>query len=145
MYHFVCATSRCLYTFAGFKRSSKQSHHRERISFSSIRMLPAESLMTLDLLPRKRRIVCQTICLPKHIWTLTNDQTLPITSPWISLVLKLPLFASQCTGNANQMTICPVAKPWTHSFFNLLVPSRCSFLTIARYSKPVSPKAFSSW
>ena len=48
--------------FTGLKRSSKYSLHRERISFSSVRMLPAESLMeyvTLHLLPRKRRMVCQ--------------------------------------------------------------------------------------
>ena len=48
--------------FIGFKRSSKYSLHRERISFSSVRMLPSESLIeyvTLDLLPRKRRMVCK--------------------------------------------------------------------------------------
>ena len=56
-------------TFRGFKRSSKYSLHRERISFSSARMLPAESLMecvTLDLMPRKRRMVCQNTFLPKN-------------------------------------------------------------------------------
>ena len=46
--------------FTGFKRSSKNSLHRVRISFSSIRMLPSESLMeyvTLDLLPHKWHMV----------------------------------------------------------------------------------------
>ena len=90
------------------------------------------------------------LCLPKNSWNPTDDQTLPMTSPWISLLPKLPLFAPQCTGIANQMTICPVARPWTHlslldSFFNLLVPPRCSFLTIAHHSKPFSPTTFSSW
>ena len=48
--------------FTRFKRSSKYSLHRERISFSSVGMFPAESLMeyvTLDFSPRKRRMVCQ--------------------------------------------------------------------------------------
>ena len=48
--------------FTGFKRSSKYSLYRERILCSSVRMLFGESLMdyvTLDLLPRKRRMVCQ--------------------------------------------------------------------------------------
>ena len=33
----------------------------------------------------------------------------------------------------------------SNSFFNLLIPPRCSFLTIARHSKPFSPTIFSSW
>ena len=100
--------------FTGFKRSSKYSLHRERISFSSIRMLPSESLIelvVLDLLPRKRRMVCQNTCLMKNSWNPTDYQTLPMTSPWNSLLPKLPLFALRCTGIANQMTICPVARP----------------------------------
>jgi len=48
--------------FTGFKRSSKYSPYLDRISFSSLRMLPEGSLMEeleFDLLRRKRRIVCQ--------------------------------------------------------------------------------------
>ena len=37
-----------------------------------------------------------------------------MTSPWISLLPKLPLFAPPCTGIANQMSICHVARPRTH-------------------------------
>ena len=48
--------------FTGFKRFSKYSLYRKMISFSSVRMLPAEYLVeyvTLDLLSRKRRMACQ--------------------------------------------------------------------------------------
>ena len=46
--------------FTEFKRHSKYSLHLKRISFSSVRMLPAKFLMeyvTLNLLPRKWRMV----------------------------------------------------------------------------------------
>ena len=40
----------------------------------------------------------------------TNNLTLSMT-PWISSLSKLPLFTPQCTGSANQMMICPLARP----------------------------------
>ena len=100
--------------FTGFKRSSKYSLHRERILFSSARMLPAESLIenvTLDFLPRKRRMVCQNTLFAENSLNPTYDQTLPMTFSWISLLLKLPLFALPYTAIANQMTICLAARP----------------------------------
>ena len=68
--------------------------------------------MTLELLPRKQRMAsAKILCLPKNSWNPNDDQTLPMTSPRISLLPKLPLFAPQGTGIANQMTICAVARP----------------------------------
>ena len=46
----------------GFKRSSKYFLQLERPSFSSVGMFPADSqteYATVDILPRKRRVVCQ--------------------------------------------------------------------------------------
>ena len=58
-----------------------------------------------------------------------------LTSPCISLLPKLPLFAPQCIGIANQMTICFVARSeriffCSNGFFNLMVPPKYFFLTI---------------
>ena len=65
----------------GFTRSSKYYLHCERISFSSMRMLPAESLMS-----KWHSIACllkvgrsaKILYLSKNIWNAPNDQTLPI-------------------------------------------------------------------
>ena len=50
--------------FTRFNKYSKCSFQRERISFSSRRMFPVESLMKVverKLFPRNRRMVCQNI------------------------------------------------------------------------------------
>ena len=99
--------------FTGFKRSSKYFLHRERISFLSVKMLPAESLMVTwhsIFCPVNGGWSAKILRLPKNSWNPTEDQTLPMTSPWISLLPKLPLFTPQCTGIAIQMTICRVAR-----------------------------------
>ena len=77
-------------------------------------MLPAESLIenvTLDFLPRKRGMACQNTLFAENSLNPTYDQTLPMTFCWISLLLKLPLFALPCTAIANQMTIRLAARP----------------------------------
>ena len=91
------------------------------------------------------------LCLPKNSWNPTNGQTLFMTPPGISLLSKLPLFAPQCTGIANQMTTCPAPRPCeriyrcSNSFFSFLIPPRCFFLTITLHSQPFFPTTFCSW
>ena len=80
-------------------------------------MLPAESLMEyviLDFLPRKWRMVSwqNTLFAKKH------------GTSWIFVLPKLLLVAPQCTGIANQMMICPVARSYKASFF-----AQIAFLT----------------
>ena len=99
--------------FTGFKRSSKYSLHRERISFSSVRKLPAKFLVeyvTLDLLPRKRRMICQnTLFAEKEL----ESNRRPTSSHDFSLdffTSEAGAFRASGYGIANQMTICPVAR-----------------------------------
>ena len=94
----ICVTP-CLSrvnAFTGFKRSLKYSLHRERISFSSVRMYLQNPWWSTC-----HSIFCHVnggwsvkiVCLPKNSSNPTDNQTLPLTFPWISSQPKLPLFA----------------------------------------------------
>ena len=140
-----------------FKRSAKYSLHCERISFSSVRMLPAECLLeyvTLDLLPRKRRMIRKNTLFAEK--QLESNQR-PNSSQDFSLDLFIAEVAAfhasvfqdcksdddlTCNQALNASFCARIG--FEEFFFNLLVPSRCSFLTFASHSKPFSPTSFSS-
>ena len=83
-------------------------------------MQPAESIIeyvTLDLLPCKRRMVCQNIFVAENCWNPTDIQILSMTSPWISLLLKLPLLASSVYRDCKSNEDLSCSKALNASFF----------------------------
>ena len=57
------------------------------------------------------------LCLPKNSWNPTDDQTLPMTSPWISLLPKLPLFAPQVYRDCKSDDDLSCSQALNASFF----------------------------
>ena len=106
--HFCCSecvTSRVsrVDAFTGFKRSSNAfTGFKSVLSIAKgFRSHPLESYLQNPWWSTWKSIFCHVnggcsakkLCLPKNSWNPTNNQTLLMTFPWISLLPKLPLFA----------------------------------------------------
>ena len=133
-----------------FTESSKFFLHREKNSFTFLKMFPSESLMEVQyliVLHASGEWFCKILCLPINSRnpTVTDDRTLPRIVLWSSFLDYLGIPGSRIRWwpvlqqGLKRNFLC------SDNFFNSLVPPRCYFLTTRRHSEPISSTAFNSW
>ena len=101
----------------GFNKSSKYSLQHERISLSSLRMFPVESLMEVVVLNFSHAIskwFAKILCLPMNSWNPTDDQIPPKSVFSTFLLPELQIFALLNTGITNQIMTCFATRSQTH-------------------------------